>query len=340
VTAHEHRVLVVGAGSIGERHLRCFLASGRCRVGFVEPRAQLRGQVAERYGRAAAHETLEQALAEGYTAAVIATPAPLHIPQSRHLAQEGCHLLIEKPLSLSLEGIDSLVELITGKKLTAAVAYVQRANPVLEEMRVSIASGEMGRPVQLVAVAGQHFPFYRPAYRETYYTRHETGGGAVQDALTHIINAAQWLVGPAMRVVADAEHCVLPGVEVEDTVHVLARHESVLASYSLNQHQSPNELVITVIGERGTARFENATNSWKTMSTPGGEWSLRTSIPLERDALFTRQAEAFLDAIEGRREPLCPLADGIDAVRVNKAILKSIGSRSWCEVEEAMNVGA
>jgi predicted dehydrogenase len=51
----------------------------------------------------------------------------------------------------------------------------------------------------------------------------------VQDALTHTINAAQWLVGNIDRVVADAAHLALEGVDVEDTVNVLARHGGVLA---------------------------------------------------------------------------------------------------------------
>ena len=61
-----------------------------------------------------------------------------------------------------------------------------------------IRSGRFGEPVQIVATCGQHFPHYRPAYRDTYYRDRRTGGGAVQDALTHIINAGEWLVGPAL----------------------------------------------------------------------------------------------------------------------------------------------
>ena len=45
-------------------------------------------------------------------------------------------------------------------------------------------------------------------------------------------------------------------MDVEDTVHVLARHGDVLASYSLNQHQAPNEVTLTVVCERGTVRWE------------------------------------------------------------------------------------
>src|SRR5690606_32808909 len=131
------------------------------------------------------------------------------------------------------------------RDVVAGVAYVYRAHPALEEMRQAIASGRFGRPVELVAVLGQHFPFYRPAYRTIYYRDRATGGGAIQDALTHVLNAGEWLVGPITRLACDAEHLVLDGVDVEDTVHLLARHGRVMASYSLNQHQAPNESTIT-----------------------------------------------------------------------------------------------
>src|SRR5688572_12399346 len=104
----KHRVLVIGVGSIGERHLRCFGATGRAEPGFVEINDTLRASIAERYAAAAAHADLDTALRERYGLAVIATPAPLHIPQARRLVEAGLHVLIEKPLSTSLDGIDDL----------------------------------------------------------------------------------------------------------------------------------------------------------------------------------------------------------------------------------------
>ena len=56
-------------------------------------------------------------------------------------------------------------------------------------------------------------------------------------------------------------HQVLDGVEVEDTVHLLARHGDVLASYCMNQYQAPNETSITVVCERGTAQFQSLTKT-------------------------------------------------------------------------------
>jgi len=248
------------------------------------------------------------------------------------LAHAGMHLLIEKPLSTSLDGIERLQEELRRRHLVAMVAYVLRAHPALPAMRQAIASGRFGRPVQLVATAGQHFPSYRPSYRAIYYADRATGGGAIQDALTHVLNAAAWLVGPMDTLVADAAHQVLEGVEVEDTVGLLARHGSVLASYALNQHQAPNEWTITVVCEQGTARFELDQHRWRWKVRPDEPWHDETFGPIERDALFVAQAHAFLDCVEGRAAPTCTLDEGVETLRANLAALASLTSRGWQNV--------
>jgi predicted dehydrogenase len=243
--------------------------------------------------------------------------------------QEGIDVFIEKPLSTNLDGIDAVRKEIAARKLVAAVAYVYRAHPALTAMRDVIRSGRFGEPVQIVATAGQHFPFYRPAYRDTYYKSHSTGGGAVQDAITHIINAAEWLVGPVTELVADAAHQVLEGVDVEDTVHLITRHENVLGAFTLNQHQAPNESSITVICKNGTARFEMHNNCWRWQTQPGDTWHDEAATRLERDTLFTLQAESFLKALDEKFPPLCDLEDGLQTLRVNLSILRSIETRTW-----------
>ncbi|WP_165071915.1 Gfo/Idh/MocA family protein [Paludisphaera rhizosphaerae] len=326
------RVLIIGAGSIGERHLRCFLATGRCRAAFVETNPRRRAEVADRYPQAVAHETLEHALEQRPGAAVIATPAPSHIPLATRLVELGIPVLVEKPLSVSLDGVEALAVLTAEQRASVAVAYVMRARPPLAEMRRALASGRFGRPLQLVATAGQDFAHYRPAYRETYYADRSSGGGAVQDALTHLINAGEWLVGGVDRVVADAARLRIEGVDVEDTVHVLARQGDVMADYALNQHQAPNETTITVACERGTVRFELHAGRWLSCERAGAAWlDHGPGGPLDPDAPFMRQAEAFLDACEGTAPPLCTLEEGTRTLRANLAILESVETGRWVE---------
>ncbi len=329
-TDQRKSVLIIGLGSIGERHLRCFQATGRVEVTVCEIAPDLRDRIAEKYGVDNKYPDLQTALnGNSYDAAVIATPAHLHIPMARSLAESGVNLLIEKPLSTSMEGVEDLQKLIGQRGLVVAMAYVLRCHPSLRSMRTALESGRFGQPVQVIVQSGQHFPTYRPAYREIYYTDRATGGGAIQDALTHLINAVQWLVGPADRVVTDAAHKVLEGVEVEDTVGMLSRHGEVFGSFAMNQHQAPNETNVTVVCTQGTARWQLHRNKWCWMEKPEQPWQEESAGKLERDTLFIAQAEAFVDALEGKSPPLCTLDEGIDTLRAMHAALASVDSGSW-----------
>jgi predicted dehydrogenase len=323
------RILIVGGGSIGERHLRCFQRTGRAEVTLCEIRASLREELAKRYSLDQTFASLEEALGQAWDAGVICTPAHWHVPQALTFAKAGIGVLIEKPLSTTLAGIEDFVRLIESKNLVAAVAYVLRQHPALAAMKRAVDDRRFGRPLQVVMTGGQHFPFYRPAYRDTYYTRHETGGGAIQDALTHTLNAAEWLAGPVTNLVADAEHCVLEGVEVEDTVHVLTRHGDVLGSFSLNQHQPANESTLTVICERGMLRWESHNSRWLSCEKPSQPWFIEETFALERDDLFVSQANAFLDQLEKNAAPACSLAEALQTLRVNLAALKSLKTKAW-----------
>ncbi len=328
----KQRVLTVGVGSIGQRHLRCFQKTGRARLAICETNADLRQRVAEQYCIDDVFPDLDAALTDPPDAAVIATPAPSHIPIATKLAEAGVHLLIEKPLSTSLDGIDALFATITENRVLASVAYVWRANPVLAAMKAAIDSGRFGQPLHLTASCGQHFPTYRPAYREIYYKDHAMGGGAIQDAMTHLLNVGEWLAGPIDRLVADAAHLALEGVEVEDTVNILTRQGRILGCYSLNQHQMPNETTVTVACERGTCRFEGNNARWRWMTSPSADWINEPHEPLERDTPFVIQANHFLDVLEKRAQANCSLDEGCHTLRCNLAALASISQGGWQQV--------
>lgn len=321
----------MGVGSIGERHLRCFQATDRVDVSICELNGDLREKIAARYQVEKQYADLDTALAAPHDCAVIATPAHLHIEISKRAAEAGLDLLIEKPLSTNFEGISELQASLQKNQRKAAIAYVYRAHPALAAMKAALDSGKYGKPVELVVVSGQNFPKYRPAYREIYYKSRATGGGAVQDALTHSMNAGEYLVGPVDALVADFSHQVLEGVDVEDTVHVITRQGSVMGSFSLNQHQPANESRMTVICERGMLRFEYQKSWYRWVTEPDSEWQVGYHETLERDTLFQRQASAFLDYLDGFCPPLCTLEDGAQTLAVNLSILESVEKRAWIE---------
>lgn len=322
------RVLVVGVGSIGERHLRCFASIG-ANVSICDPNESLRTRMESSYAVERSYSELVPALDNGYDAVVVATPAPLHVPQAMQVVRSGSNVLIEKPLSLVADGLTALEDELTRRRLVAGVAYPLRAHPALASLQRAVASGQFGVPLQVTVTAGQNFPTYRPAFRDTYYRSRSSGGGAIQDALTHLINAVEWIVGPTTAVVADAERLVLDGVEVEDTAHVLARNGGVLTTYSLNQHQPANETTITIVCHRGQLRYQSHRFSFSWLDEVDGVWREEVESGLERDTLFQTQARDFLAAVNKQRSPLCPLNDGIATINTVLAILRSLESRCW-----------
>ncbi len=315
------KILIVGTGSIGERHVRCFLATGRAEVSICEPNSELCSKITKEYPVVNSFSDLHLALEKRWDAALVATPAHTHIPISLEIANRGVHLFIEKPLSTTMDGIDVLMDRVNEKSLIAAVAYVWRAHPGIEWLKSVVLDGRFGDLKQQTITSGQHFPFYRPAYREIYYTDREKGGGAIQDCLTHPLNFAEYLAGPITKIVADSDHQVLDGVTVEDTVHVLARHGETMGCYSVNQYQAPNETTVTLVFERGTARFEVHENRCGWMTEPGGTWNDVPLPEMDRDEWFTRQANLFLDVLERKSEPLCTLEEALGTLIATLKIL-------------------
>jgi predicted dehydrogenase len=195
--------------------------------------------------------------------------------------------------------------------------------PWVAQAREFLRGGELGRPLQTSVVSGQNFPFFRPAYRDIYYAKRDMGGGAIQDALTHLVNAMEWMIGPMTRVFCDASHQKLEGVTVEDTVNIAARHSDVLASYSMNQFQAPNETTVLIHCENGSVKIESHATRWGVMRHGESDWTWEQTALPERDDLFIAQANAFLDGMEGKPTPLCTFDEGVQTLTFNLAALRS-----------------
>ncbi|MEO6875964.1 MAG: Gfo/Idh/MocA family oxidoreductase [Opitutaceae bacterium] len=316
-------ILVIGCGSIGERHVRTFLATGRANVRACDNRPAIRQQMTERYGVESAAEWTTALNDPAVTGVVIATPAPLHVELATRWLEGGRHVLVEKPLSLDLKGVDALIAARDRAARFSAVAYVLHFVPALQGARQFLGAGSFGAIRHVTVNSGQHFPFFRPAYREIYYRDHAQGGGAIQDALTHMVNAVEWIVGPTSRVFCDAAHQVLEGVTVEDTVNATARNGGALVSYSLNQFQAVNETRWDFHAETGSVRVELNAQRWGVLARGETDWQWHAAPVAERDQLFVAQANAFLDGCEGRPTPMCTLEEGRQTLRFNLAALQS-----------------
>lgn len=320
-------VLVVGCGSIGERHLRTFLATGRARAVACDNRPAILADMAARYGVPAAADWRAALAAPEVSAVVVATPAPSHVPIASAVLRAGRHCLIEKPLALSLDGIDALTAAHTASGRACAIAYVHHFRREVAAARAFLQTGEFGRVLHASVVSGQDFPFFRPAYREIYYRDRAQGGGAIQDALTHLANLAEWILGPFVALSCEAGHQALAGVEVEDTVAITARTRGgAIAVLTLNQFQAPNETTLLFHAERGSVCVEYHRARWGRFARGAVDWTWETFPAAGRDDPFIAQANAFLDLCEGRASSCASLAEGIQSVRLNLAAFASFSS--------------
>jgi predicted dehydrogenase len=208
--------------------------------------------------------------------------------------------------------------------------------PFLVQARDFLRSGELGAVKHVTSTGGQNFPRMRPAhtvhYSQTYYRDRLTGGGAIQDALTHTANWVESVIGPADSVFCDCAHQVLAQVTVEDTVNISARHGDVLVSHALNQFQAPNESTLQFNTAAGSVRIELHRQRWGVFRDGDTDWTWHEAPVPERDAHFIAQANSFLDQIEGQPSRLCTLPAAVQTLRFNLAALASAdtGARTHC----------
>ena len=338
-------VLIVGGGSIGERHLRCFLKTGRAKVALCESREHRLAEMAGRYPLTGSFSDFDSVDPSEFDAAVVCVPAHLHIPIARRLAEASGHLLIEKPLSTQVDGIEELTRVVKERNLTVGVAYRMRATPLWRAVKEALAGGQIGPVRNVVVVSGNDFREARPDYREIYFTRRETGGGVVQDAMTHLVNLVHWMIGPVARVTAVYDHLEIEGMEAEDTASLLLRFRSTdaIATLHSNAWQAYSETAITFSGPMGSILgtlpqsrigvFLRAEKKWTWTDIPREEPDAKGQV----DGPFVDQANNFLDAIEGKGAVLCTLGEARHALDVCLAALESGRSGRFVETPATQN---
>jgi len=296
------KILIVGGGGIGERHLRCFLATEKIEAFLCETNRKRANRLKGKYKIKGVFSDFNKVPLKDFDAAVIATPPPFHIPMAIECAKEGVPFLLEKPLSLNLKGVERLKELIQKKKVVAGVAYVRRSFPSFKKLKELILSGLIGKVKMGRFNSSQEYPKYRPDYQKIYYAQESTGGGCILDAAGHMINLAEWIFGRAEEVVSFYDRLELKGVECEDSSIILLhfRRNRALVEIFLNQFQKPNILEIEIIGTKGNLRYEVNGEIHKITfcDNDRNQWREIERFKYNRDDPYILQAEEFLNALD------------------------------------------
>jgi predicted dehydrogenase len=311
------KIMIAGLGSIGRRHFRNLLALGERDILLyrtqhnTSPKGELAGYPVE--------TELEAALAQAPQAVIVSNPTALHLEVAIPAARAGCHLMLEKPVAESIERISELESAVRESRARVLVGYHFRYHPGLRRLRELLATGETGRPLSVRAQWGEYLPGWHPDedYRQGYSARADLGGGVVL-TLSHPLDYLSWLFGEAATLWAFTGKNSDLELQVEDTAEIGLRFTSgVLGSLHLDYNQRPPSHRLEVVTTQGTLRWDNQSGELQVYRSETGGWQTYPPPPrFERNDLFLAEMRHFLQVARGEAEPVCSLADGVQALRL------------------------
>lgn len=332
------RLLVVGLGSIGVRHLRV--------IRVLVPSVQV---IALRHRKHAGADhagidhsvtSVSEALKFSPQAAVIANPASLHLEVAMQLARAGLHLLVEKPLSVSTNGVSELIGICRARGLTLMTAYNLRFSPSLQRFRELLQEQRVGSVLSVRAEVGQFLPSWRPDvdYRETVSAKASLGGGVLLE-LSHDIDYLRWLFGEIEWVSAIQRKQSSLEIDVEDTAHLTLGFAPepggvpVMAALNMDCIRHDATRVCTAIGDRGSLRWNAVAGSVEVFDRGGAAWETLFSHEGHRDDSYMAEWRHFLACVSDGAPPVVSGHDGLSVIRVIEAARQSSKVGSVVQVQ-------
>jgi predicted dehydrogenase len=337
------KILIAGLGSIGRRHLHNLLDLGERDILLYRTRRSTLPE--DELGAFPVVTDLNAALDWHPEAAIIANPTALHLETAIPAARAGCHLLLEKPLSHTAEGLPALRQAVQQGGGQVLVGFQFRFHPGLRRTATWIAQGAVGRPLSFHAHWGEYLPDWHPweDYRRGYSARSDLGGGVIL-TLSHPLDYLRWLLGEVDSLWAFAGKSGELDIDVEDTAEIGLRFQNgAIGSLHLNYNQRPPAHTLEIIGTRGTLSWDNRDGVAALYQAERKEWQrvapenlLDLKRPFERNDLFLAEMRHFLALARGEVTPVCSLEDGIAALRLALAAQES--ARAGEQVTQLWNV--
>src|SRR5438309_1891715 len=253
-------------------------------------------------------------------------------PPSNTAARRGLHVLVEKPLDITTERIDALIDECDRARVKLGVIFQDRAAPHLQWLKHLIAQGGLGKPILVSA----HVKWYRPPeyyagsrWRGTWAL---DGGGALMNQGIHSVDLLLWLLGDVERVYATTR-TALHAIETEDTaVACLEFAGGAVGTLDVTTAAFPGfPRRVELTGSEGTIVVERDHVVSVELRTPRappppdeGEANASATSPVVSDARGHRRVlEDFVSAIRTGAAPLCDGRDGRRSVELAQAVYRS-----------------
>jgi len=338
---------ILGGGGISETHARAAVAIPQVRVSAVcGANAAKVAQLAKQYDATPYSDVAAFLRHRPMEIVAIGSPSGLHGEQVQAAAAAGLHLLVEKPLEISLARTDAAIEAVDRAGVKLAVCFQDRANPRLGLVKHWIDAGYLGAPILVSA----RVKWYRPP---EYYAKSRwrgtwalDGGGALMNQGIHTVDLLLWWLGDIVRVSARAK-TQLHTIEVEDTVvatlefanGAIGTLEATTAAYP----GFPRRVELT--GTLGTVAIEQdrivssdvrdaPAEMREALSAQDSDANASAASPIVSDARgHQRILEDLLAAINTGRRPNCDGREGRRSIAVVEAIYTSSKTGRPVEVQ-------
>lgn len=318
------KFLIAGLGSIGRRHMRNLLALGQRDIILFRthhstlPDDDLKGYPTER--------ELDKALSHDPDAVIVSNPTSLHLEVAIPAARAGCHLLLEKPISNTMDRIDELCKAVEDGGGKVLVGYQYRFHPGLQKVNDLLEEKVIGRPLSVRAHWGEYLPGWHPweDYRLGYSARTDLGGGVVL-TLSHPLDYLRWLLGDIQELWSFTASLGDLELNVEDTAEIGIRFANgILGSVHLDYNQQPPNHHLKIIGTKGTINWDSVNGGLRVYSIKDDEWqTLEIAESFERNDMFLAEMSHFISVIQGKGKPVCSLTDGIRVLELSLAAKQS-----------------
>ena len=331
---------VIGAGGIADRRTipGMMLCDNAELVAVMEINMELAEKCRAKWGCKKAYDSEAALLADPEIDAVyIASPVFLHAKQAMAAADAGKHILIEKPLAMTSEEGQKVVEYCKEKGVLIAAGLMMRFGAYVQAMKKAVAEGKIGKPVSGYAQFTCWYPDMPGNWRQS---KKNGGGGSMMDMGVHCIDLMQYILGTKVKDVAAFHDTLTFGYEVEDSSTVLLRMENGAQCVVQSNFNIPDDAAkwrIEIFGDQGRligdtvigqvdggsldAMFLGAQGAYDAQQDKkDGE---RSAIEVEFGNMYAREVASFSNSILTGAPVEVPAEEAVQVQRVMEAAYRS-----------------
>lgn len=325
------RFVILGAGSIGVRHLKNLLQLGQTVVGVYDPNGEKLESVREVNPTGVATDDENEMFSLPADAAIICSPTAFHLKHGLRAAELGLHLLIEKPVSHDLDGIDALFNQASLRGLTVMVGCNLRFLSSLRLAKSLLDEGKIGRPLSADAEFGFYLPYWHPweDYRRGYSANKALGGGIILDAI-HEFDFMYWLLGEVSEVFAFVDRLSGLEIDTEDNAEILLRFAAgPVGRIHLDYLQRTFSRRLKVIGEEGALVWDFVEQTVELYGRESDRRCVyREGFGADGNRMYIDELAHFIACTEGRDSPSPGLREAAAVLAIALAAKRSAAENS------------